>query len=63
MGDKLVKLYDFIKANGGTPERMRIAMITGVTSMSAASAPDSPENIEKFKSAIKEVLGKNAPTV
>jgi hypothetical protein len=63
MGDKLLKYYEFIKANGGPPERMRVAMITGITSISAKSVPDSPENIEKFKGAIKEVLGKIAPAV
>ncbi len=61
MGDKLVAYYEFIRENGGMQEKMRLAMQTGVPSTKAAEAPDSPENIEKFKAAIKEITGKDAP--
>jgi hypothetical protein len=59
MGEKLQKLYDFAKANGGLPVQMRIAMKTGVPSANAASTPDTPELIAKAKEVIKEATGKD----
>lgn len=63
MGDKLSKLYEFTKANGGLAAQMRLAMKTGVSSDKAGAAPDSPDVIAKFKAAIKEITGKDAPNV
>ncbi len=63
MGQKLVKYYDYVAKNGGLPVQMRLAMATGVTSASAATAPDTPDVIEKFKKAIKQITGKDAPAV
>ena len=61
MGQKLTAVYDAIKAEGGMQLQMRLAMMTGLASAKAAEAPDSPENIEKFKAAFKEITGKDAP--
>ena len=61
MGEKLVAFYAFVDANAGMAEKMRLAMQTGISSAKAADEPDSPENIEKFKTAVKEVTGKDAP--
>jgi hypothetical protein len=63
MGQKLVKLYEFAEKTGGAMARMRVAMLTGVPSTKAADAPDSPENLDKFKAAIKEATGQDAPSV
>ena len=63
MGDKIEKLYDFIQAEGGIPAKMRIAMQTGVPSNKAAATPDSDEVLAKFRAAIKDVIGKDAPAV
>jgi len=63
MGQKLVKYYEFAAKNGGLPVQMRIAMATGVTSANAATVPDTPDVIEKFKNAIKQITGKDAPAV
>jgi hypothetical protein len=61
MGAQLVKLYAFTQQAGGLQAAMRVAMKTGIPSSKAESAPDSPENIAKFKAAIKDATGKDAP--
>lgn len=40
---------------------MRLAMKTGMAAPHAEKAPDSPENIAKFKAAFKDITGKDAP--
>ena len=40
---------------------MRLAMKTLMPAEKAAAAPDSPENLEKFYQAAKEIIGPNVP--
>ncbi len=61
MGDKLTKYYEHIQKEAGIAAKMRLAMITSVPSTLAATQPDSPDLIAKFKAAIKEITGKEAP--
>ncbi len=63
MGQKIVKLYEFINANGGLPAKMRVAVITLIPSNKAADVADTPDAIAKVRAAIKEVTGKDAPNV
>jgi hypothetical protein len=63
MGQKLLKLYEFAKTNGGPTAQMRLAMRTLVPFNKAAEVPDSPEIIAKFQAAIREITGKPAPNV
>ncbi len=63
MGDKLNQLYDFAQKAGGVEAKMRLAVVTGISSLKAKTEPDSPENIAKLKAGIKEVTGKDAPNV
>ncbi len=63
MGQKLIQPYDFVSKNGGLPAQMRVAMKTLIPSARAASIPDTPEAIARFRAAIKEVTGKDAPRV
>ena len=63
MGQKLVQIYSFLDQNGGLPAKMRLAMMTGIPSDKAESEADSPENLSKFKSAVKEITGKDVPIV
>ncbi|QOY87054.1 hypothetical protein [Paludibaculum fermentans] len=63
MAQKLVKLYDFVHDHGGATAKMRVAMKTLVPSNKAEQTPDSPELIEKFRAAIREVTGLEAPNV
>jgi len=60
MAAKLVKYFELAKAEGGLAIQMRLAMATGISSLKADSEPDSPENMAKFKSAYKEITGKDA---
>ncbi len=61
MGAKLLKFYDFVNKEGGATAAMRLAMKTSIPSKKAESEPDSAENIAKFKAAVKEIVGKDAP--
>jgi hypothetical protein len=54
-------IYEAIKKDGDLAAQMRLAMKTGLASQKAKEAPDSPENIQKFKEAYKEITGKNCP--
>lgn len=61
MGVALQKIYDFVGREGGTVLRMRLAMKTGISSEKAAGAPDTPELIQKFREAAREITGKEPP--
>jgi hypothetical protein len=63
MGKKLMKFYELIKLEAGIQGQMRMAMKTALSSIQAEKAPDSPENIQKFKSVYKELTGKDAPII
>ncbi|HKI50286.1 MAG TPA: hypothetical protein VKA69_13235 [Desulfobacteria bacterium] len=58
MGTRLVKAFGIAKEAGGMKATMRLAMKGGMSSDKAASAPDSPENIQKFEAALKDITGK-----
>lgn len=61
MGAKLKQLYDFAQQAGGMEAKMRLAVMTGISSMKAEAEPDSSDNVSKFKAAIKQITGKDAP--
>jgi hypothetical protein len=63
MAAKLVKYYEMVLAEGGVNAKMRMAMLTVVPSNIAGTLPDTPETVEKFKRAYKEITGKEAPPV
>jgi len=63
MGAKLVKMIEFAEKEGGAMAKARVVMKSGISDSKAAAEPDSTENIEKLKAAIKEVVGKDAPGV
>lgn len=63
MGKRLLKFYEFVRENGGIPAQMRLAMMTGIPSAKAEAEPDSMENISKFKKAVKDITGKDAPAI
>ena len=57
MGDKLVKIFDYVKEKGGRRAMFRTALKAAILPKIAVRAPDSPENIEKLTEAAKIVLG------
>ena len=59
MGAKLQKAFQIAKDADGLQAEMRLAMKSGMSSQKAAGAPDSPENIQKMETALKEVIGKD----
>jgi hypothetical protein len=63
MAQKLLQYYEFVKKEAGFDGQMRLAMRTMIASTKASAEPDSPENIAKFRAAIKELTGKEAPVL
>lgn len=55
MAAKLVEFYAKAEQMGQIKAKMRLAMMTGVSSSKAGSESDSPELISKFETAIKEL--------
>lgn len=55
MGDKLLQFYEEASKLGGPKAKMRLAMITLIPSKKADTEPDSPENVQKFQQAMKEI--------
>jgi hypothetical protein len=62
-GGKLVRYYEFAKEQGGLPLVIRLAARTNITSVAAATLPDTPENLNLVRNALEELLpGKSVPT-
>ena len=61
MGQKLLDIFEAVKKEGGMAAQMRLAMSAGMASTQAATAPDSPESLKKFRDAYKEITNKNCP--
>jgi hypothetical protein len=59
MGRKLVEYYAKAEAAGGIKARMRMAVITKISSQRAEAEPDSPENLDVFEAALKEIQKEN----
>lgn len=55
MGKRLMDFYDEAMKLGAAKAKLRLAMITCVSSSRAMEAPDSPENIKKFADAMTEI--------
>ena len=58
MGAKMVSGFEFARKEGGIKAAMRLAMKVGLSSDKAAETQDSPENIQKMETALKDILGK-----
>ena len=56
MAEKIKQAFDLIFKEGGLQERMRVSMQASIPSASAASIPDSPENLAKIKAAVEDVF-------
>ena len=61
MAERLLKYYNYMAEINGLKGKMDLAMITKMPSQKAALEPDTPELIEAFKAAIKQLTGKPAP--
>jgi len=56
MAAQLVNFYERIGQAHGALGRMKLAMLTNVSSAQAKNAADSQENIQKFEKALAQVL-------
>ena len=63
MGEKLLRYYKYIEDNEGVLGEVRLAQLTHIPSARAATELETPEIIERFKSAIKKITGKPAPNL
>lgn len=63
MARQLIKLFEFARAAAGPTASMRLAMKSMVSAEKAATLPDTPETVAKVRAAIREITGKDAPTV
>ncbi len=59
MAEKMVKYHQFVKEKAGKEGMMRLAMKTCVASIIANDMPDSPEHIQRFQQAVKEITGQD----
>lgn len=57
MGQKLKELYDLILEKEGLGVKMRTAMIARIPSVEAMNFPDTRENIDKVKDALRQARG------
>ena len=55
MAAKLVNYYTLIAKDYGIAGRMKLAMLTQISSDMAQIAEDSPDNIRKFEEATKQI--------
>lgn len=58
MGAKLKEIFNFVEKDGGKMAVLRLVLVSRIPRPSAEYMEDSPENIEKLKSAAKKVLNK-----
>jgi hypothetical protein len=55
MGARLVGDYEKVAAEYGFEGRMKLALLTTISSTKAEGEADSPENIQKFEAAIAQL--------
>ncbi len=63
MAAKLMQYYQYISDQAGAMGRTQLAMKTKVPSTKAAMEPDTPEAIQRFMVAVREITGKPAPAL
>ena len=63
MGQKMVAIYEAISKEDGMRGQMRLAMITGITTVNAKNVPDTPEKLAQFADAYKQITQKNCPVI
>lgn len=58
MGQKLVAYYEKAKEIGGAKAKVEFVKLVALAASQAESMPDSPEMIDKFDQALREVKKK-----
>ncbi len=57
MGKQLVAFYDFVEEQLGRDGKVQLAKLTRIPSVTAQGTPDSPEIVQAFREAIKQLTG------
>ena len=55
MAEKLLSYFDRAKAKSGLQGKIKLAMITKISSQDASKLPDSPDNIALFEKALSQI--------
>jgi hypothetical protein len=55
MGVQLLGYYEKVGKEFGVKGRMKLALLTMITSMTAGTEDDSPANLQKFERAIAQI--------
>jgi hypothetical protein len=63
MAEKLLKFYQAMQDRAGLSGRTKLAMETKIPSTKAALAPDSEENLRRFREAFTRITGQAPPDV
>ena len=61
MAERLIQYYNYVREVAGYEGKIDLATATKIPSTKAAFEPDSDDNIDKFKKAIKKITGLDAP--
>ncbi len=61
MAEKLMKYYAYVGQEKGLGAKIQLATATKMPSTTAAAAPDSPDNLKVFRTAVEQITGKSAP--
>jgi len=59
MGEILLKYYQFVGDKRGIEGKLKLAQSTRMPSSVAAMQPDSSENVELFRKAVKDITGQD----
>lgn len=62
MAAKLMQYYQYVSDQAGAMGRTQLAMKTKIPSTKAAMEPDTPEMTQRFKAAVEEITGRQAPS-
>jgi hypothetical protein len=61
MGEKLMEFYSVVEEREGLSGKIELAKQTNLPGTKAATAPDSEENVERFREAVTDILGEEPP--
>ena len=61
MAERLLQYYKYIGELMGLEGKIKLAQMTKIPSTQAALKPDNKENIQRFREAVEQLTGKEAP--
>lgn len=61
MAERMMQYYAYVGKEKGLGAKIELATATKIPSTTAATSPDSPENLKLFREAVEKITGKPAP--